>query len=118
MSHPWQKALVVAKAKPAHPGLKIKPLIKIMKGAPGVTASGTLKVGQYDAVWTEREIGHGKSEAKRRDLVIIKGKEMIFLIMMVDKKNWKKTGPDFDAIMKSLNFVEKDKEKDKEKEKE
>ena len=110
MKHLWQNALVVAQVKPGMPGMKIEPFLKFLKGAPGVTASGTLKAGKYDAAWTEMETVRNGRKVKRRDVVIIKGKEMIILIMVVDKKNWEKSVSDFDAIMKSLKFIEKDKE--------
>jgi len=106
MRHLWQDALVVAQVRPGMAGAKVEALLKMLKNAPGVTASGTLKAGQYDAAWSDMETVRGGSKRKMRNVAIIKGKEIIFLTMTVDKENWEKSGPDFDAIMKSLDFVE------------
>ena len=91
------------------PGMKIEAILGLLKRAPGVTESGVMKVGKYDAAWAEAETARGGKKVKMKSVAIIKGKELIFLTMMVDKENWEKTGPDFDAIMKSIDFVEQQK---------
>jgi len=106
MRHLWQDALVVAQVRQGMPGMKVEALLKMLKNAPGISASGTLKAGNCDAAWADMETVRGGRKVKMRNVAIIKGKEIIFLIMTVDKENWEKSGPDFDAIMKSLDFVE------------
>ncbi|MFH1550392.1 MAG: hypothetical protein ABIH04_07530 [Planctomycetota bacterium] len=107
MRHLWQNALVLAQVRPGMPGMKIEAILGLLKRAPGVTKSGTMKVGKYDVAWAEAETARGGKKMKMKSVAIIKGEELIFLTMMVDKENWEKTGQDFDAIMKSLDFIEK-----------
>ena len=109
MRHMWQDALVLAQVRQGMPGMKIEAILGLLKRAPGVTKSGTLKVGKYDVAWAESETARGGKKMKMKSVAIIKGEEIIFLTMMVDKENWEKTGPDFDAIIKSLDFVEQQK---------